>query len=98
MTVCENFKVPNVKIFYDPRDLENTVKVKLMTYNKRSCHYASWVKISSLYFKWLLIYGHLTTPLVIIGKFLLTHKIQKGGPSDLILGMPYSIHLRYPQV
>ena len=38
-------KVPNIKIIvYDPGDLENKVKVKLMTYNKRSFHYASWYK------------------------------------------------------
>ena len=34
-------KVPNVKIFYDPCDFENQVKVKLMAHNKRFCHKAS---------------------------------------------------------
>ena len=34
-------RVPNIKTFYDPVDLENKVKVKLMTCSKRSCHYAS---------------------------------------------------------
>ena len=47
ITITLNFKShavdPNVKIFYDPGDLANKVKVKLATYNKRSCHYASWV-------------------------------------------------------
>ena len=37
---------PNEKIFYDHGDLENKVKVKLMTCNKRCCHRASWVQIS----------------------------------------------------
>ena len=32
---------PNVKTFYDPGDLENKIKVRLLACNKRSCHYAS---------------------------------------------------------
>ena len=35
--------VPNVKTCYDPGDLENKVKVKIMIYNKRSCHCVSCV-------------------------------------------------------
>ena len=44
-------KVQKVTIFYDGDDLENKDKVKFMTCNKRSCHYASKVLISSLYLK-----------------------------------------------
>ena len=36
-------KVQNMKTFYDPGELENKIKVKLMTCNKGSCHYASYV-------------------------------------------------------
>ena len=32
-----------MKIFYDPGDLENKVKVKFMTCNKKFGHYVSWV-------------------------------------------------------
>ena len=42
---------PNVKTFYAPGDLKNKVKVKLATCNKRSCHYAFWMQISSLHLK-----------------------------------------------
>ena len=31
-------KVSNVEIFYDHGGLENKIKVKFMTGNKRSCH------------------------------------------------------------
>ena len=34
-------KIPNVKNFYDPGDLENNVKVKLRICNKRCSHHAS---------------------------------------------------------
>ena len=40
IAVCAT-KVPNVNTFYDHGDLENKVKVKLMSCNKRSCHNAS---------------------------------------------------------
>ena len=40
-TVCARFKVSNVNIFHD--HLENKVNVKLMTSNKRFCHYTSCV-------------------------------------------------------
>ena len=40
MSVCGTFK-NCVKIFYDPGDLENKAKVKLMTCNERFCHSAS---------------------------------------------------------
>ena len=53
MTVCATFKVPNEKTFYHPDDLKNKVKVKLLTYNKRSCHYVPWVKVYILHLKWL---------------------------------------------
>ena len=61
ITVCATFKVSNVKTFYDPGDLVNKIKVKLMTCNQISCHYASWVKISSLHLKmvtdwWAFVY------------------------------------------
>ena len=36
-------KVPNVKSLFDPSDLENKVKVNLMTFNDRFCHYTSLV-------------------------------------------------------
>ena len=31
-------KVPNVKTFFDPGDLENKLKVTLLTCNKKTCH------------------------------------------------------------
>ena len=36
MKFSATFKVSNVKSFYNHGDLENKVKVKLMTWNKRS--------------------------------------------------------------
>ena len=93
-----HFQRFNVKNCCDPGDLENEVKVKFLTCNKRSYSYTSRVYLSSLYLKWLLIYGHLSIPLVIRGSLTLTHKIQKRGHSDLISGVPYCTHLRCPQV
>ena len=51
-----------------------------------------------MYLKWLLLYEHLSVPLVMMGKFNLDHKIQKWGCSDLILEMLWSIHWRCPQI
>ena len=67
-TVCANFKSFKFEN-YDCGDLENKVKVKLFTCNKRSCHYASrGVELSLLYLKTLLICGHFLIALVIMGK------------------------------
>ena len=38
-------KIPNVKTFYDPGNLKNKVKVKLITCNKRSCLNANCSKL-----------------------------------------------------
>ena len=78
---CETFCVKG--------DLENMVKVKLIKCNEMSSDNASWVQVSSLHMKWLLICGHLSIPLVIMA-----HEIQKWGHCDLILGMLCSTHLR----
>ena len=43
MTFWVKFKVIDEKMFYDRGDLENMVKVKLTTCNKRFCQNASWV-------------------------------------------------------
>ena len=40
MTACATFKFSKVKTFYDYGDLENKVKVKLVTGSERSYHYA----------------------------------------------------------
>ena len=74
MTVCASFESSNVKFFYDPGSFEYNVKVRCVTCNVRSFHRASFhrasfVKISSLHLNWLLIYGHLFVPLVIMDKF-----------------------------
>ena len=66
MTVCATFKASKCENFYDRGDM---VKVKLMPCNKRSCHYASLVYISSLYPQRFVIYEHLSVPLVFMGKF-----------------------------
>ena len=66
-TLCDIQKILHVKVFLDHGDLEKKAKVKLMKCNKRTCH-ASWVLISSLYLTCSLINGHLSIPLVIMGK------------------------------
>ena len=58
----------DMKTFHDRGDLENKVKVQLMAHNKRSCLNASWVLVSSLYLKWILIYGLFVYPIGYNGK------------------------------
>ena len=61
-------KVSNVKTFYDHDDLENKRKVKLITCTKKSCDDASWVQVSSLYLKWILISWAFVYPIFIMRK------------------------------
>ena len=80
--------VSNGKTYFDHSDLENILKIKLMTRNERSCNYESWVEVSSLYLKWLLVDGHLSILLVIIPLFLLKISIASAlylnrGQTDL---------------
>ena len=79
-------KLSSVKNSYDPCDLEDKVKVKLVLLYKRFAHYASLTKISSLYLNCLLNYGHLSVPLVITEKFNFDPKNPE--MSDFILGIP----------
>ena len=89
-------KFSNLKTFYDHGDLKNKVKVNLMTCNKRFCHYASWVEVSSLYLKrllhdlWAFVYQ-----ISYNGKIKLYYFPHNWGPSDLIFGV-YRSTMRLP--
>ena len=89
MTVCATHKSFKYETFHDCGDLENMVKVKHMICIKRSCHHASWIWIWSLYLEWLLSYGHLSIPLVIMGK-LNFGLLVRGQRSE----WPHSVHPR----